>query len=116
MTCNTSAVASLSRSQRLVALGGALGKLPLQIGFQMILRSANVLSGIALICGPRPEPTFRADHTVIGTGHHGMSIGATSVASANDCYGQRIGSGSAREWPAWCSETTQICATLPAIG
>ena len=26
---------------------------------------ANVLSGIALICGPSSGPTFRADHTMI---------------------------------------------------
>src|SRR3954451_6766643 len=48
-----------------------------------------MLSGTAFTCGPRPEPIFRADHTVIGTGHHGMSVGTSSVASASDCYGQR---------------------------
>ena len=31
--------------------------------------SANVLSDIVLIRGPRREPTFRADHTVIDAGH-----------------------------------------------
>ena len=30
---------------------------------------ANVLSGVALICGPSSEPTLRADNTVIDTGH-----------------------------------------------
>src|SRR5438128_11320490 len=50
--------------------------------------SANVLSGIALICGPRPGPTFLADHTVIGTGDHRLLIGRISVASTNDCYGR----------------------------
>src|SRR4051812_42088524 len=48
-----------------------------------------MLSGTAFTCGPRPEPICRADHTVIGTGHHGMSVGTSSVASASDCYGQR---------------------------
>jgi len=47
------------------------------------LGSANVLSGIALICGPRPGPTFRADHTVMETDDHRLSSGATGVASEN---------------------------------
>jgi hypothetical protein len=34
-----------------------------------------VLSGGGLICGPRREPTFRPDHTVIDAGHHRLSMG-----------------------------------------
>ena len=37
--------------------------------------SANVLSGVALIRGPRRDRPSGADHTVIDTGHHRLSIG-----------------------------------------
>ena len=51
-------------SERLVALGSALGKPTLEFGYEP-LGSTNVVSDIVLIGGPRRKPTFRPDHTVI---------------------------------------------------
>src|SRR4051812_18802219 len=48
-----------------------------------------MLSDIASTCRPRPEPTLRADHTVIGTSYHRASIGTISLASAGDRYHRR---------------------------
>jgi hypothetical protein len=39
---------------------------------------ANVLSGVALTLRISSRPTFGADHTVIATGHHRLSIGLIS--------------------------------------
>src|SRR5215471_15123856 len=47
---------------------------------------ANVLSGVALILRTSSGPTFRADHTVIGTGHHRLSIGTIRLTSTSDHY------------------------------
>jgi len=40
----------------------------------------NVLSGVALICGPSSGPIFRADHTVIDRGYHRLLIDTISGA------------------------------------
>ena len=75
MTCNTSAVA-VSLLQRLVALG-ITSVSRIWSSAMTCCGSANVLSGIALLCGPLGTD-FRVDHTVIGTGHHRLSIGRVS--------------------------------------
>src|SRR5262249_45361208 len=47
---------------------------------------ANVLSGVALILRTSSGPAFRADHTVIETGHHRLPNGTISGVSASDGY------------------------------
>ena len=65
--------------QRLVALGSALGKLPLQIGYKTIcsdrLMCCQASRSFADLVG---TDVPGADHTVIGTGHHRLSIGRVS--------------------------------------
>src|SRR6516165_8255273 len=46
---------------------------------------ANVLSGVALIWRTSSGPMFRADHTVIDTGHHRLT--RLRVTSANSRVG-----------------------------
>jgi hypothetical protein len=41
------------------------------------------LSGVAFIAASS-GPTFRVDHTVIGTGHHRLLLGAISGGSATE--------------------------------
>src|SRR6516162_6468309 len=48
--------------------------------------SANLLSGIALIRGPRGDRPLQADHTVIDTGDHRLSMGTIRITSVNDLY------------------------------
>jgi hypothetical protein len=64
--------------ERLVTLGLALEKLTSQIGYELLgIRERAV--GRHAHLRTSSGPTFRADHTVIDTGHHMFSIGTITV-------------------------------------
>ena len=76
MTCNTSAVA-VSLFQRLVALGNYLCEPHLEFRDDL-LRIGECAVGHRAPLRTSLGPTCRVDHTVIGTGHHRLSIGRVS--------------------------------------
>ena len=81
MTCKTSAVA-LSRSQRLVTLGFALGKLTLQIGYELLVIGQRAVRRRAHL-RTSSGPASQRDHTVNDTGYHRLSIATARPASAS---------------------------------
>ena len=86
-------------SQRLVALGIARGKLPLQIGYKMIFwigeRALRHRAHLRTSAGP----TLRADHTLSAIGHHVIVCRHDPHTSGEPILPGLIGSNSAREHP-----------------
>ena len=65
---------------------------------------ANVLLGVALICGPRRDTDLLVDHTVIDPGYHRLPTGTITGAPPNyRCRGNPV--GSARPANGWSRRT-----------
>jgi len=74
-----------------VTLGSALRKLTFEIGYPLLGTGERAVGRRAHL-RTSSGPIFRADHTVIATGDHMLSIGVITVAPANDRYpGELVG-------------------------
>jgi hypothetical protein len=84
--------------QRLVPLRSALGKLTLQIGYELLGIGYHAVGGGIHLTETMSGPAFEVDHTVISTGHHRLSIEKISGVSGNDRYRPVPSSGEYRRF------------------